>query len=80
MSVVPNSPLRFGLVGRRFAPIFQGMIKTQNLRKPLNDDQRDLLMIGILLLLDALVVYQHVRLQEAIELLSVLARQYGVTG
>lgn len=54
-------------------------MQTQDLRKPLSDDQRDLLMIGILLLLDALVIYQHFRLQEAIELLTQLARQYGAS-
>jgi len=73
---MPRAPL----VGQRNASIFQFMMETQTLRKPLSDNQRDLLMITILLLLDGLVIYQHFRLQEAIELLTQLAIQYSGTG
>ncbi len=60
--------------------MFQLMMKTQNLRQPLSNNQRDLLMITILLALDGLVIYQHFRLQEAIDLLTVLAAQYAAAG
>lgn len=56
------------------------MMKTENLGRPLSVNQRDMLMIAILLALDGLVVYQHFRLQEAIDLLTVLAAQYAAAG
>ncbi len=56
------------------------MMKAQSLRQPLTANQRDLLMIVILLALDGLVIYQHFRLQEAIDLLTQLAAQYAGAG
>lgn len=60
--------------------MFQSMMKARSLGQPLSANQRDLLMIVILLALCGLVVYQHFRLQEAIELLTQLAAQYTGAG
>ena len=60
--------------------MFQSMTVMQRIGQPLSNNRRDLLMISILLGLDGLVLYQHFRLQEAIELLTVLTRQYSGTG
>ena len=68
------------LVERGAEPIFQRMVKTESLRQPLGSQQRDILMIVILLALDGLVIYQHFRLQEAIDLLTTLAAQYAAAG
>lgn len=57
--------------------MFQSMMKARSLGQPLSANQRDLLMIAILLGLDGLVIYQHFRLQEAIDLLTHLAAQYA---
>ena len=60
--------------------MFQLMTRTLGLGQPLTANQRDLLMIVILLALDGLVLYQHFRLQEAIDLLTHLAAQYSGAG
>ena len=60
--------------------MFHDMMKTQGLWRPMSTNQRDLLMIVILLALDGLVIYQHFRLQEAIDLLTTLAMQYAAAG
>ncbi len=57
--------------------MFQVMNNALTPRQALSSNQRDLLMIVILLLLDGLVIYQHFRLQEAIDLLTQLAAQYA---
>jgi len=60
--------------------MFHVMMNTLGMRQPLTANQRDLLMIVILLGLDGLVIYQHFRLQEAIDLLTQLAAQYAGAG